>query len=363
MTESQNWAPYQTIVKFAKGEQLESPVGNPYRYLAGRSGGKKKGLLGDFFPPSERSDPLEAGYINLNRVPPEGGEVPIGEYVKNSDWKIHISVHPDDVPLAWDSVNTYLQQENISAAKIANAKTAEGHADPMHHESGKKNPQLGKMMVLYVDDTIGSKVVHTDKDWQRILNGVEQRLAKAGVRPGEAVATDKAVEGSMYSYYRSDQITMLMDKAYAGIKEQNELIHIGELMESEKKRLGPDFSKTEKFGTPEEQAFNAAVLDIMENAPPREKVAVAREDMLDFLQSNMYEAISGFKKAELEVLIPDMNADLKWSRLKLLDLPPEQRYKLPIENDRLAGLHIEQPNILRAVQEKAVKDRGINTVA
>lgn len=354
---AENWASYEKLLKLAAGDAIESPPGNPLPYIIGRSRPKSGGgllarMLGEPAQPAPQQE--EGFFYNFNRLPPDPDKQSSREFIKGGQWKFHISVHPDDVKLAWNSMVEYLQQEGVAIAKVASAATAAEHALPTDPDSGKKNPQAGKMIVLYVADEIGGQPAHSAEDWQRIINGVEERLAAAGVRPGAEVITDRAVPGSLYSYYRSDRVTDLMKKAFKQMEDANEEVRGEHFVANARSIMGAKFK--EEFDAAYEEAF----IEHTVNPPPKTPVTAPPEKLKAIAMQHLDPAQTGFTETDIEAMLPKISAELKETRLSLIELPPEKRYKLPSEEDRFAQLHIDNPHSLRAAQEKGEKARAIS---
>jgi hypothetical protein len=349
-----NWASYENLLPLAAGQVIESPAGSPLPYIAGLSRDKRKAVDELFGLKTSVPVDKEGFFYSFNRLPPEGEETRTRDFIKNSGWKFHISVHPDDVPLAWNSIVDYLQQEGVASAKVASAITAREHHLLTDPDSGKKNPQAGKMIVLYAAETIAGQDAHSAGDWQRIINGVEERLAKVGVRPGHEVITDKPVKGSMYSYYRSDRITKLMEKAFKEMKEGNTDQLIEHFIRNAKTIMGPAYKADY------DAAYDAALDAFVDKPPPTLSVLLEQEKCKEIAMKHLDPAQTGLTEADIAALLPKITAELQQSRLSLIELPPEKRYKLPVEEDRFATLHIESPHQLQALQRQGEKGRGIN---
>jgi hypothetical protein len=104
-------------------------------------------------------------------------------------WKFHLSVDARDVAKAWDVALPTLRKHGVGAAKIASPETASSFMEP-------EKTQAGKMLTLYASAKDGI-------NWSACINELEHSLAAAGIRPGPAVANDRKIPGSRYSYYRN----------------------------------------------------------------------------------------------------------------------------------------------------------------
>ncbi|NBO17984.1 MAG: hypothetical protein EBV03_01935 [Proteobacteria bacterium] len=348
-----HWADYSTLSRMQPGDRIASPAASGMPYIASWP---RRTHHADLFidamlgvnSPTPKEE--QTGFYGLVRR--EDKNKGLSGEIKSSGWKFHISVHPEDVPLAWNSIAPYIQQENIGMAKVATAKTAAEHASATDVDTGLRNPQQGKMLVLYAAKTIDGKPGQTPQDWQRIINGVEKRLAEAGVRPGPEVLTDRAVPGSQYSYYRSSKMDKLLENAFREVRDANIEPVIDYFMKEAPRLMGSTFNG-------QDAAFDNALQHYIDNLPPREAVLLPRGQMRSIIKMQLASSGSGLNDADIEAVIPKVNAELDEIRFALLNLPPERRFKLPSEPDPYAALHIENPHILKAEQERKTKDRGI----
>lgn len=343
-----HWARYETFKTMSPGDRIASPPSAPLPYFAGWPRRKSRGnyILDEIFgtktalPKSDGS-----GFFGFVRRASDDGSLS-GE-TKSGGWKFHLSIHPDDIPLAWDSIVPLIEKEGIGGVKFATPGTAAEHSIAIDEESGLPNPQLGKMIVLYTNKEIDGKPAHTPKDWQRILQSIEQQLAEAGVRPGPEVATDRPVPGSQYTYYRSSSVDRALEKAFVELKDAN---------------LEPAIAHAAQQFTPQFQGDNhgldRAIEEYIEHLPPKEKVMLPRQQRQEILRQHI-PLEAGFTPKDIEAITPDINAELDEIRHAILKLPREKRHKLPSEQDIYADIRIENPHMLRAEQQRQARHRGI----
>ena len=109
---------------------------------------------------------------------------------KHNGWKFHLSVHPDDVPRAWDLMHEDVIKHELTA-KVTSPDASRKFGDDTY-------PQKGKMITMY-DDT------SRPRDWQTVLQNIEHKFQESGIRPGPQVNIDRPVRGSSYASYRNDQ--------------------------------------------------------------------------------------------------------------------------------------------------------------
>ncbi|HYM29740.1 MAG TPA: hypothetical protein VEU47_00480, partial [Candidatus Cybelea sp.] len=136
---------------------------------------------GGFSHPDYKASSYDA-WLAMN--PRQGGK-------SQTDWKVHLSVDPQDVPRAWNIVADELQNRLGQRAKVMNPDSISTHAGP--------GPQQGKQIVIY-DAARGFPA----QDWQSLLDAIEKRFSETGIRPGLPVNYDRPVPGSQYSFYRND---------------------------------------------------------------------------------------------------------------------------------------------------------------
>ena len=298
-----NWANYKSLSRLSVGTGTDAPIDSPYYYFASKE---------------------NPSFIVLGRIPEKARTEDIGfgelrNYVQGGDWKFHISVHHEDVALAWDSIVSYLQKEGVAKVKVVTPDLGAEFGIRFEQDGEHPNVQAGKMFTLYAYDQVNGKPAHSVEDWQRIINGIEKRLAQAGVRKGLEVITDANVPGSMYSYYRSDRITNALKDFLNAVRPE----------------------------------YYQDVLNFDAHMPTDVNVDTK------IIQKLADEHLHNFTPQEIAASIPQTLADTESERRILLNFPRYKRYKLENEKDPYFGLHIEEPNILRAMQEKAIKERGI----
>jgi hypothetical protein len=108
-------------------------------------------------------------------------------------WKFHLSIAAHDVPRAWDTVaETLINHPYAALAKVAKPDVAERLSD-------SRNLQAGKHITIYTYDAISPSI------YKRLLQGLEIKLDAAGITPGPQSHTDRIVQGSKYTSYRTDE--------------------------------------------------------------------------------------------------------------------------------------------------------------
>ena len=107
-----------------------------------------------------------------------------------SGWKIHISVHQDDLGKAWEIFGRIMdEQEIIPTSKIIRKRMLE--------EFDKENcPQRGKMITIYD---------HNENiNWEHLLSSIEQSFCDAKIRSSFDVLGDNKIKNSKYLSYRNE---------------------------------------------------------------------------------------------------------------------------------------------------------------
>jgi hypothetical protein len=315
-----NWANYKSIRHLSPGKIVVAPNDSEYLYCAVGS---------------------PAGYAQLQLLPGKSEQWPKNQpYSEINGWKIHISVHPDDIALAWDNIVSYLQEEKI-LAKVAMPKSIKKLKLEIDPNTKKLNPQAGKMIVLYPCDAIGNKPAHTIEDWQRIINGIEQRLANAGVRKGKPVITDRPINRSLYCYYRNESITSIIEDFLNEIIKET-LKAVEAKVRKEKPIIGKD-----KIAKYIEEMIKKDLVPIDSQVVD----AAAQHYLIHF-----------FSQEDIMAMVPTTFAELSQPREALLKLPLHKRYKLNEDVDLYEGLHIESPHTLLATQQMKLKERGYKSL-
>lgn len=347
-----NWASYKKLLAVQPNGEISSPSGNPYPYQVMWPPEAGTNFVEVYFS----NKPLQgSGYYFLGRVAPAGDRTPTSDYVKESEWKFHISVHPDDLPRAWDAIVPYLQEQNIALAKVAIPEMAKQHG-VITGKSGERNMQAGKMITLYVEKSLGKEPIHTNQQWGEIINGIETRLAHAGVRPGPKVASDRAIPGAQYTHYRSEKITTAIRRANHAIRDAQEE-KLLDYFEKNAREIMKTMGK--EYAEPWDSAFEEAVEEFLKNPTPDLKIRLTPKKIRAVAGEFLNPKNTGLSQADIDLILPKTNGDLKSERIGLAKLLPEQRYKLPIEQDRFAFLRIGNEHTLRAERQRQVKARGL----
>lgn len=108
-----------------------------------------------------------------------------------SGWKTHLSVHAEDTAHATGILLDIYRQHGGIAFKVATPETMEYFTNPAIGDQ-----QAGKVFTLYDAG---------EKTWPTIINEIESRFSRAGIRSGCPVVEDMHVPGARYSYRRNDQ--------------------------------------------------------------------------------------------------------------------------------------------------------------
>jgi hypothetical protein len=128
-------------------------------------------------------------YNHLYKINSSSGDLPL----EKSGWKIHVSIHDEDIEKAWNIVAPLLIEHGVHQAKVTN---------------GSANTQPGKQIVIYQFDS------HPDMDWPRLLQRIEEQLIAAGVRTADnpkhrvgrelTKINEPQIEGSRFFYCEND---------------------------------------------------------------------------------------------------------------------------------------------------------------
>lgn len=176
-------------------------------------------------------------------------------------WKFHLSVAEGDVPRAWDIVaDMILQRDANVAAKVAKPDTTAAFADPA-------NGQSGKMITIYARDD------QNPAFYKEMIHDIEDAFRKEWIASGPPVQGDRAVDGSLFAYYRSDRDGKgeYMDASALDVPEDQRYNPVGRLdpyrdfdIATYKKSSGlvPDFNGLSWFNVTNSQGQAARYLDI-----------------------------------------------------------------------------------------------------
>jgi hypothetical protein len=118
-------------------------------------------------------------------------EFSTADHFANGDgWKFHLSIHPDDLPKAWDIVSDILMRNNVGAAKVATPENAVKFHDPRSHLAGKQ-------ITIYGPGNLS---------WADQMREIEIALRQNNIRPSvQSVVGDRMIPGSRYAGYRNDK--------------------------------------------------------------------------------------------------------------------------------------------------------------
>jgi hypothetical protein len=112
----------------------------------------------------------------------------LGTDAKDTGWKFHVSVSPEDRQKAFEIILDEATKGKLGAFKVANEGTTASMAD-------SEFIQRGKMFTLYY---------RGEGNFHELANNIDVRLEAAGVSPSEPVLNDMPVKGSRYMYYRNE---------------------------------------------------------------------------------------------------------------------------------------------------------------
>lgn len=130
--------------------------------------------------------------------------------VEVSPWKIHVSVHPDDLAQAWDLIYPILEADSNFKFKVARLNVLADKREKLAHIDPAKITELERKQAL--ED--GERMTHgmqitiymphgKEQSYQVMLQKIETTLYENGVRPGVTHQSDKSV--GLYSSIRMDK--------------------------------------------------------------------------------------------------------------------------------------------------------------
>jgi hypothetical protein len=113
------------------------------------------------------------------------------DHFANGDgWKFHLTIHPDDLPRAWDIVSGIVMRNNVGAAKVATPENAVKFHDPRCLEAGKQITIFGP----------------GNLSWADLMREIEIALRQNNIRPSvQSIEGDRTIPGSRYAGYRNDK--------------------------------------------------------------------------------------------------------------------------------------------------------------
>ena len=128
----------------------------------------------------------DKGFLGISRP----GFTPESHYAYGDGWKFHLSIHPEDLPKAWDIVSSIAMENDVGGAKVTTPDTAWSFHDP-------SNYQAGKQITIY---GAGSS------SWADQMREIEIALRENGIRPSvQNIEGDRMVPGSRYAGYRNEK--------------------------------------------------------------------------------------------------------------------------------------------------------------
>lgn len=105
-------------------------------------------------------------------------------------WKLHVAICDTvvgNVARAWNAIKDILIEQRIAESKIIKPGVSFAH----------NLEQSGKQITIY-------QYYNPERDWDMIINQIEQRLRMAQILPATFSPTDKRISGSAYISYRND---------------------------------------------------------------------------------------------------------------------------------------------------------------
>lgn len=133
---------------------------------------------------------IQIGFLTLRKL-----NISFCSSLKQSEptgWKIHIAVDDSkhsNIATAWNIVKYIAIKENLGCCKVIQVGT---------HISPTNVIGTGKQITIY-------HFYSPDRDWQLIIQQMEDALIKAGVKPILRSIKDKPIEGSIFFSYRNDK--------------------------------------------------------------------------------------------------------------------------------------------------------------
>ncbi len=129
---------------------------------------------------------LNGGYYTTNAFGYIQFDGPCSQFPR-TDWKLHLTIDPQDVAKALDLLLPYFINNGIGPFKVADKQNIE----IMHNPNGE---QRGKMFTICDKNDINLNCI----------NEIESILRSNGIRPSCEVIGDQNISGSRYISYRND---------------------------------------------------------------------------------------------------------------------------------------------------------------
>ncbi|MBL7481209.1 hypothetical protein [Legionella bononiensis] len=109
---------------------------------------------------------------------------------KQSPWKIHISIDQNDVGKAWELLAPLLMKYDVPCFKVTNLNrvNSELSAPDLNENERKKAERIsnGSQITVYIP-------ADKEKEYIKLMQEVEQKLAEAKINPGISDVSDKKV--------------------------------------------------------------------------------------------------------------------------------------------------------------------------
>ncbi|KTD07695.1 hypothetical protein [Legionella jamestowniensis] len=109
---------------------------------------------------------------------------------QETGWKLHLSVDPTQVSLAWTLIYPILMENDVSAKILS------------HESLMKKSMEKvsNKQITLY---EFKNKHINSE-EWSSMLQQIEDKLRQHGIGPSNLPPADKQIPNSVYFSYRND---------------------------------------------------------------------------------------------------------------------------------------------------------------
>ena len=105
-------------------------------------------------------------------------------------WKLHISIHFENLPKGWNIAKDILVQHHVLHFKVVYPKKLAKE----WQENGKDG---GAEITIYAHED------DPNKNWKTILQDIQNALVEHNIRPGPKPRVDRKIQGSSYFYYRN----------------------------------------------------------------------------------------------------------------------------------------------------------------
>ncbi len=105
-------------------------------------------------------------------------------------WKFHLSIKPEDLPKAWDTI----LEDIVKSGASAQVATPD-HSELLNMEAPINSPEQGRMITLQGNDP---------QKMMELVQTIEEKLIEEGIQPSQPALNANAVEGSKFISYSNE---------------------------------------------------------------------------------------------------------------------------------------------------------------